>query len=223
MEGPDFDLHFQPAHGEAVTVADGVQRITVNNPGPFTFHGTNSYIVGGKSVAVIDPGPEDDAHFQALMTALKGREVTHIAVSHTHRDHSPLARRLKAATGALIVAEGPHRAARLLHEGEINPFAESSDIDFKPDIVLADGDIVEGDGWSLTALLTPGHTANHAAFALGDTSRRDTGTVFSADHVMAWATSIVAPPDGSMTDYMARSKSCLAATTGSICPAMVAR
>jgi glyoxylase-like metal-dependent hydrolase (beta-lactamase superfamily II) len=198
MDGPDFDLNFQPAHGEAVTVADGVQRITVNNPGPFTFHGTNSYIVGGKFVAVIDPGPEDEAHFQTLMAVLKGREVTHIAVSHTHRDHSPLARRLKAETGALIVAEGPHRAARLLHEGEVNPFAESSDIDFRPDIALADGDTVEGDGWSLTALLTPGHTANHAAFALGDT-----GTVFSADHVMAWATSIVAPPDGSMTDYMA--------------------
>ncbi|WP_349437672.1 MBL fold metallo-hydrolase [Pararhizobium sp. A13] len=198
MGGPDFDLNFQPAYGEAVTVADGAQRITVNNPGPFTFHGTNSYIVGDRSVAVIDPGPEDEAHFQALMAALKGRKVTHIAVSHTHRDHSPLARRLKAETGALIVAEGPHRAARPLHEGEINPFAESSDIDFKPDIALADGDVVEGDGWSLTALLTPGHTANHAAFALGDT-----GTVFSADHVMAWATSIVAPPDGSMTDYMA--------------------
>ncbi|MBW9064047.1 MBL fold metallo-hydrolase [Rhizobium herbae] len=203
MEGPDFDLDFQPAHGEAVTVADGVQRITVNNPGPFTFHGTNSYIVGNKSVAVIDPGPEDEAHFQALMTALKGREVTHIAVSHTHRDHSPLAGRLKAETGALIVAEGPHRAARLLHEGEVNPFAESSDIEFAPDIRLMDGDTVEGDGWSLTALLTPGHTANHAAFVLGDTAPGDTGIVFSADHVMAWATSIVAPPDGSMTDYMA--------------------
>ncbi len=139
MQGPDFDLDFKPAHGEAVTVADGVQRITVNNPGPFTFHGTNSYIVGSRSVAVIDPGPEDEAHFQALMTALKGREVTHIAVSHTHRDHSPLARRLKAATGATIVGEGPHRAARPLHEGEINPFAESSDMDFSPDIVLADG------------------------------------------------------------------------------------
>ncbi|WP_455272385.1 MBL fold metallo-hydrolase [Rhizobium herbae] len=201
MDGPDFDLDFKPAHGEAVTVADGVQRITVNNPGPFTFHGTNSYIVGGTSVAVIDPGPEDEAHFQALMAALKGREVTHIAVSHTHRDHSPLTRRLKAETGALIVAEGPHRAARLLHAGEINPFAESSDMDFVPDIVLADGDIIEGDGWSLTALLTPGHTANHAAFALGKPG--DTGIVFSADHVMAWATSIVAPPDGSMTDYMA--------------------
>lgn len=202
MDGPDFDLDFKPAHGEVVPVADGVQRITVNNPGPFTFHGTNSYIVGGASVAVIDPGPKDEAHFQALMAALKGREVTHIAVSHTHRDHSPLARRLKAETGAIIVAEGPHRAARPLHAGEVNPFAESSDIDFVPDIALSDGESVEGDGWALTTVLTPGHTANHAAFAL-KTSGSDTGILFSADHVMAWATSIVAPPDGAMSDYMA--------------------
>ncbi|WP_411033108.1 MBL fold metallo-hydrolase [Shinella sp. BYT-45] len=198
-ESPHFDLAFNPAHGEAVPVAPQVQRITVNNPGPFTFHGTNSYIVGGRSVAVIDPGPEDEAHFRALMKALDGREVTHIAVSHTHRDHSPLARRLKAETGALVVAEGPHRAARPLHAGESNPFAESSDTDFAPDITLGDGDRVEGDGWALTALLTPGHTANHAAFALEGPD----GIVFSADHVMAWATTIVAPPDGAMADYMA--------------------
>ncbi|WEZ84106.1 MBL fold metallo-hydrolase [Rhizobium sp. 32-5/1] len=198
MDGPDFDLDFKPAHGQAVTVAPSVQRITVNNPGPFTFHGTNSYIVGDRSVAVIDPGPEDEAHFKALMAALAGREVTHIAVSHTHRDHSPLTRRLKEATGALVVAEGPHRAARPLHEGEVNPFAESSDMDFMPDRALADGETIEGEGWALTALMTPGHTANHAAFAL-----EGTGIVFSADHVMAWATSIVAPPDGAMADYMA--------------------
>ena len=197
-ESPEFDLAFQPAHGEAVPVARHVQRITVNNPGLFTFHGTNSYVVGDRSVCVIDPGPDDEAHFAALMKALAGREVTHIAVSHTHKDHSPLARRLKAETGAVIVAEGPYRPARPLHEGEANPFAESSDLDFVPDIALGDGDVVEGDGWRLTTILTPGHTANHAAFALDDD-----GIVFSADHVMAWATSIVAPPDGAMGDYMA--------------------
>ncbi len=103
MQAPEFDLDFKPAHGEAVSVAEGVERITVNNPGPFTFHGTNSYIVGRRSVAVIDPGPEDDAHFHALMDALRGREVTHIAVSHTHRDHSPLVGRLARATGAMVV------------------------------------------------------------------------------------------------------------------------
>ncbi|MGQ8633507.1 MBL fold metallo-hydrolase, partial [Agrobacterium sp. DKPNP3] len=126
MADPAFDLDFRPAYGEAVPVAPLVQRITVNNPSAFTFHGTNSYIVGDRSVAVIDPGPEDEAHFQALMAALEGREVTHIFVSHTHRDHSPLARRLAQATGALTVAEGQHRAARPLHVGETNPFAESS-------------------------------------------------------------------------------------------------
>ena len=198
MADPAFDLEFQPAYGTAVKVAENVQRLTVNNPSAFTFHGTNSYIVGDRSVAVIDPGPEDEAHFQALMRALEGREVTHIFVSHTHRDHSPLAKRLKAATGAVTVAEGPHRAARPLHEGERNPFAESADSDFVPDLALGDNESVTGDGWTLTALHTPGHTANHAAFALD----RD-GIVFSADHVMAWATTIVAPPDGAMSDYMA--------------------
>ena len=193
-----FDMEFSPAYGTPVPVAEGVERLTVNNPSPFTFHGTNTYIVGSSSVAVIDPGPENEVHFQALMAALKGREVTHIFVSHTHRDHSPLARRLREATGAVTVAEGPHRAARPLHVGETNPFAESSDIDFVPDIAVADGETIEGDGWALSALHTPGHTANHAAFAL-----EGTGVVFSADHVMAWATTIVAPPDGSMADFMA--------------------
>jgi glyoxylase-like metal-dependent hydrolase (beta-lactamase superfamily II) len=198
MPDAEFNREFTPAYGEAVPVAPNVQRITVNNPSPFTFHGTNSYIVGDRSVCVIDPGPENDDHFEALMSALKGREVTHIAVSHTHRDHSPLTKRLKAETGAITIAEGPHRSARPLHNGEVNPFAESSDTEFVPDIRLADGQRIEGDGWALTALLTPGHAANHASFALDDD-----GVVFSADHVMAWATSIVAPPDGSMTDYMA--------------------
>ena len=198
MTDPEFSRDFQPVYGQAVPVAQGVQRMTVNNPSPFTFHGTNSYIVGDRSVAVIDPGPEDEAHFQALMAALEGREVTHIFVSHTHRDHSPLAKRLKAATGAVTVAEGPHRAARPLHEGERNPFAESADMDFVPDIALGDDATLSGDGWTLRALHTPGHTANHATFALDGT-----GIVFSADHVMAWATTIVAPPDGSMSDYMA--------------------
>ncbi|MHC2572366.1 MBL fold metallo-hydrolase [Rhizobium leguminosarum] len=197
MDSPAFDLAFEPAYGQAVPVVAGVERVTVNNPGPFTFFGTNSYIVGSSSVAVIDPGPEDEAHYQALMAALAGRAVTHIFVSHTHRDHSPLAGRLQAATGAVTVGQGPHRPARPLRDGEINPFAESSDISFLPDITLGDGETLSGDGWSLRAVLTPGHTANHAAFAL---EGRD--ILFSGDHVMAWSTSIVAPPDGSMADYM---------------------
>jgi hydroxyacylglutathione hydrolase len=198
MDAPQFDLAFEPAYGRAVAVAPGIERITAPNPGPFTFHGTNSYIVGTSCVAVIDPGPENEAHWQALTAALAGRRVTHIFVTHTHRDHSPLAHRLKAETGAPTVGEGPHRPARPLRDGEINPFAESADSAFVPDIALRDGETIAGDGWALTCVPTPGHTANHAAFAL-----EGSGILFSGDHVMAWSTSIVAPPDGAMADYMA--------------------
>ena len=194
----DFDTQFQPRYGDAVELLPGIRRLTVNNPSPFTFHGTNSYIVGDETLAVIDPGPEDDDHFAALVAAIGGRPVSHIFVSHTHRDHSPLAARLKAMTGALTVATGPHRAARPLRIGEVNPLDASADLDFAPDIAAADGSVIDGDGWALRTIHTPGHAANHAVFAL-----EGTGTLFSADHVMAWATSIVAPPDGAMSDYMA--------------------
>jgi len=192
-----FDARFEPAYGAAVEVAPGVLRVTANNPSPFTFHGTNSYIVGRDTLAVIDPGPEGEAHFKTLVEAIAGRPVSHIFVSHTHRDHSPLAARLKAATGAVVLAEGPHRPARPLRIGETNPLDASADTDFRPDIALPDDSVITGDGWAIRTVMTPGHTANHAAFAL-----EGTGILFSADHVMAWATSIVAPPDGAMADYM---------------------
>jgi glyoxylase-like metal-dependent hydrolase (beta-lactamase superfamily II) len=194
----EFDTRFEPAHGQAVEVAPGVRRLTAGNPGPFTFHGTNSYIVGSDTLAVIDPGPEDEAHLQALLAAIGGRPVSHVFVSHTHRDHSPLARILARETGARVFAEGPHRPARALRIGETNPLDASADTEFSPDHALADDEIVQGDGWAIRAVLTPGHAANHAAFAL-----EGTGILFSADHVMAWSTSIVAPPDGAMSDYMA--------------------
>ncbi|RWG84990.1 MBL fold metallo-hydrolase [Mesorhizobium sp.] len=193
----EFDTRFDPAYGQAVTVAPDVLRITARNPSPFTFHGTNSYLVGGDTLAVIDPGPDDDTHLETLLAAIGGRPVSHIFVSHTHRDHSPLAARLKALTGATVLAEGPHRPARRLRIGEINPLDASADLGFVPDVALADGSLAQGDGWAIRAVLTPGHTANHAAFTL-----EGTGILFSADHVMAWATSIVAPPDGAMADYM---------------------
>lgn len=197
MASPKFETKFEPHHGQAVPVGPAIQRITAPNGGPLTFHGTNSYVVGERSVAVIDPGPDRNDHYTALVAALEGRDVTHIFVSHTHIDHSPLAARLAHETGAALVAEGPHRAARELFVGEINPLAESSDTAFEPDIHVEDGDVIAGEGWALRAVLTPGHTANHAAFAL-----ENEAILFSGDHVMAWATSIVAPPDGSMTDYM---------------------
>lgn len=194
----EFETRFDPAHDAPVAVAPDVLRLTANNPGPFTFHGTNSYIVGRETLAVIDPGPDEPAHYRALLKAIAGRPVSHVFVSHTHRDHSPLARRLAAATGATVCAEGPHRAARPLRIGETNPLDASADTDFSPDRALADGTRIDGDGWSLRAIHTPGHTANHTAFAL-----EGADILFSADHVMAWATTIVAPPDGAMADYMA--------------------
>jgi glyoxylase-like metal-dependent hydrolase (beta-lactamase superfamily II) len=193
-----FDSQFAPRYGEAVDIAPNVKRITVNNPSPFTFHGTNTYLVGEDTLALIDPGPIDDAHQAALHRAIAGRPVSHILVSHTHRDHSPLATRMKDELGALVVAEGRHRPARALHTGEVNLLDASGDTDFAPDIAVPDGGLIEGDGWTIRAVHTPGHTANHVVFAL-----EGTGILFSADHVMAWATSIVAPPDGSMSDYMA--------------------
>ncbi|GLS34431.1 MBL fold metallo-hydrolase [Mesorhizobium tianshanense] len=192
-----FDTSFDPSYGQGVTVAPDVLRVTAPNPSPFTFHGTNSYIVGRKTLAVIDPGPDDDAHLKTLLEVIADRPVSHIFVSHTHRDHSPLAARLKQRTGAIILAEGPHRPARPLRIGEVNPLDASADTAFDPDIALADDTVVNGDGWAIRTVLTPGHCANHAAFAL-----EGTGVLFSADHVMAWSTSIVAPPDGAMADYM---------------------
>ncbi len=194
----EFDTRFEPHHGEAVAAAPDVLRITAPNPSPFTFHGTNSYIVGNDTLAVIDPGPDDAAHLQALLAAIAGRPVSHIFVSHTHRDHSPLAAALQRHTGAKMLAQGPHRPARPLRIGETNPLDASADTDFTPDVALPDDSVVDGDRWKIRAVLTPGHCANHAAFAL-----EGTGILFSADHVMAWATSIVAPPDGAMADYMA--------------------
>jgi glyoxylase-like metal-dependent hydrolase (beta-lactamase superfamily II) len=178
--------------------APGIRRVMANNPGPFTFKGTLSYIIGRGKVAIVDPGPEDTAHTQALLDAVRGETVTHIFVTHTHRDHSPGVRALKAHTGATVYAEGPHRAARPLHIGEHNPLDSSADRDFMPDVQPNDGEVVEGDGWSIEAVTTPGHTANHMAFAW-----REQNVLFVGDHVMGWSTSIVAPPDGAMSDYMA--------------------
>jgi glyoxylase-like metal-dependent hydrolase (beta-lactamase superfamily II) len=192
-----FDKSFDLAPGRVEEVLPGVRRIVADNPGPFTFKGTLTYILGRGKVAIIDPGPEDENHIKAVLDAVRGETVTHIFVTHTHRDHSPATPAIKAATGATVYAEGPHRAARPLNAGEAPRMEASNDTDFRPDHALADGDVVSGDGWSLEAVTTPGHTANHMAFAL-----KDSDLMFSGDHVMGWSTTIVAPPDGAMADYM---------------------
>jgi len=196
-EDIQFDRNFEAKPGVAEEIAPGVRRILCDNPSPFTFKGTNTYIVGRGSVAVIDPGPADSRHIDAILSALGSETVAQILVTHTHRDHSPAAEVIRTATGAKTYAEGPHRPARELHLGETPPLDSGGDYDFKPDHRLADGEVIEGKGYVLETIYTPGHTANHVAFAL-----RGTNVLFSADHVMGWATSIVAPPDGSMSDYM---------------------
>ncbi len=193
-----FDKTLDLAPDTVDEAAPGIRRVMANNSGPFTFKGTLSYIIGKGNVAIIDPGPDDPAHIGALLDAVRGETVTHIFVTHTHRDHSPAVPAIKRETGATVYAGGPHRAARPLHIGEHNPLDASADRDFKPDIALKDGAVVEGDGWTIEALTTPGHTANHMCYAL-----KDRNILFAGDHVMAWATSIVAPPDGAMSDYMA--------------------
>lgn len=194
-----FDRDFDPLHGEPVPLSPLVRRVTANNANPFTFRGTNAYLVGaGEDVAVIDPGPEDPNQIEAILSAVGDARVSAIVVTHTHRDHSPNARALQARTGAPVVGAGAHRAARPLAVGEANPLDAAADLKHAPDRQLRNGETVEGDGWTLTAVETPGHTANHLAFALAQEN-----ALFSGDHVMAWATTVVAPPDGSMRDYMA--------------------
>ena len=193
-----FDKSFDLRPETVEEIAPGVRRLLANNPGPFTFKGTVSYVVGRGQVAIIDPGPLDDIHIAALLDAVRGETVTHIFVTHTHRDHSPAVPRIKAATGALVLAEGPHRPARPLHVGEAPRLDASNDTEFRPDRALTDGEIVTGHDWTIEAVTTPGHTANHMAFAF-----KEAGLLFSGDHVMAWSTPVVAPPDWAMGDYMA--------------------
>jgi glyoxylase-like metal-dependent hydrolase (beta-lactamase superfamily II) len=156
-----------------------------------------TYIVGRGDVAIIDPGPDDAKHVAALLDAVRNETVGHIFITHTHRDHSPAVRHIVNATGAKTYGEGPHRASRPLNIGELNPLDASADTDFRPDVTLTDGAVVSGKGFSIEAVATPGHTANHMVYAL-----KESNLLFSGDHVMGWSTSIVAPPDGAMSDYM---------------------
>ena len=180
--------------GEARPVSPLIRRLVAPNPSAFTFQGTGTYIVGRGNVAVIDPGPMIESHLQSILDALRGETVSHILVTHTHIDHSPLARPLQRATGAPIWGCGPHGSGK--HEqGE--KVEEGGDMDFAPDRQLRHGDIVEGAGWTFEAVHTPGHTSNHLCFAL-----REEKALFTGDHVMGWSTSVISPPDGDMTDYM---------------------
>lgn len=190
---------FDFAYGRCDQVSPLIQRVICNNPGPFTYTGTATFIIGGSEpgseVAIIDPGPSDLEHLDAIISATSGRVIKYILVTHRHLDHAPLSRALAERTGrppilATASTRVPTHASRALDEDE--------DHDFIPDQFVTDGQIIKGDGWTLEAILTPGHSSDHVAFGLIEEN-----ALFSGDHVMGWSTTIVAPPDGDMADYMA--------------------
>lgn len=187
------DVIAKAPYGKVERLSPLVRRVLAHNPSAFTYTGTGTYIVGHGEVAVIDPGPNDPAHLQALTEALAGDTVSHIVVTHTHRDHSPAAVPLRAATGAPVVGCAPLALAE--HGPKVE---EGFDPTYAPDRVLADGEAVAGPGWTLTALHTPGHTSNHLCFALEEEK-----ALFTGDHVMGWSTTVVTPPDGDMAAYIA--------------------
>ena len=181
-------------YGVARELAPGVLRIVANNPSPFTFKGTNTYVVGTRTLAVIDPGPEDPDHCDAILRAVAGRRVSHIVLTHTHHDHFDGLDRLQDRLGAIVCGWGREAPAA----NRSSPAGgESADRSFRPKLKLADNQTIDGDGWSLTALFTPGHAPDHLCLVLGET-----GITFSGDHVMAWNTTVVAPPEGRMADYL---------------------
>lgn len=176
-----------------VTLEPLVRRLLAPNPSPFTYTGTETYLVGRGEVAVIDPGPDLSDHVDAIVAATEGERISAILCTHTHRDHSPASRALQAATGAPIIGCAP------LTLDDDGPRADAAfDADYRPDRVLADGALISGPGWTLEAVATPGHTSNHLCFAL-----RESKALFSGDHIMGWSTTVVSPPDGDMADYMA--------------------
>lgn len=202
-------LNFNPPIGQPQRVDQHVRRIVAPNASPMTFRGTNTYLVGQKYIAVIDPGPNDPAHLSTILNSLEDNQtITHILVTHSHIDHSPLARPLAEKTGAKIFAYGPTGAGqsevmKTLIASGYHGGGEGSDDEFTPDFELRDGDELHSEDWSMSIIETPGHFSNHISFALND-------SLFSGDHVMDWATSMVSPPDGDVSDFMVSCRKLLA-------------
>ena len=180
-------------YGRVDQVSPLIRRVIANNPGPFTYVGTGTYIVGHGEVAVIDPGPDIAEHLDAILAATSGERVTHILVTHHHSDHSPLARPVAQATGATIYGRAVDRAPV---EGSIQ--LEAGYDRFEPEVTVATGTVLSGPGWTIEAIHTPGHTSNHICYAL-----REENALFSGDHIMGWSTTVITPPDGDMGDYLA--------------------
>ncbi len=199
MQAPD---DFDPTPGDVTDLGHGIRRVVAPNPSPMTYRGTNTYLVGAREIAVIDPGPMIEAHLHAILAAIgPGQRISHIIVTHSHLDHSPLAAPLSQQTGAPVLGFGGPQAGRSaimtqLAEQGLSGGGEGIDTAFSPDTTVGDGDFIDGDNWLLEVIHTPGHLGNHIALALGD-------VCFTADHVMGWASSLVSPPDGDLTDFMA--------------------
>ncbi|TBN55322.1 MBL fold metallo-hydrolase [Hansschlegelia quercus] len=193
-----FDRSRDAGPGEVVEIAPLVRRVIAPNASPFTFTGSASYLVGRGKIAVVDAGPDHAAHRAAILEAVGSETITHVVSTHTHLDHTGGAAILAAEVGAPLVGCSAHRAFRASLDGEGDPLEAGADGRYRPDQALADGDAIAGPGWTLVAVETPGHTANHLAFALPETS-----ALFSGDHVMSWSTTVVAPPDGAMAPYVA--------------------
>jgi len=193
-----FNKEFPHEPGEVVTLTPRLRRVTCGNPSAFTYHGTNTYLLGHGEVGVVDPGPAEQAHIDRLREVLakNGETVSHIIVTHTHRDHSPGVALMKEWTNAPIYGYGPHGIGARRNWPFDGP--EGSDLNFAPDVCVPDGGLVKGKGWTLQAVFTPGHISNHLCFAL-----KQDNVLLSGDHVMGWSTSIVSPPDGDMGHYMA--------------------
>lgn len=196
MTGIGFRRDMDFEYGRCDVVAPGVRRVIANNPGPFTYTGTGVYIIGTGNVAVIDPGPALPDHKAALDAAMAGERITHVFVTHHHLDHTPLARPLAADHGCQVYGFGPPINGASGGDGDVRLDA-GNDMDFAPDVRFAHGEVIAGDGWALEAIHTPGHTSNHMCYAL-----KDPHILFCGDHVMAWSTSVVSPPDGDMGDYL---------------------
>ncbi len=184
----DIDVDY----GRCDIVSPLIRRVTAKNPGPFTFMGTGTYIVGRGQVAVIDPGPDMAEHLEAILAAIPGETVSHIVITHHHSDHSPLARALSKATGAEVWGRAVDKPPV---EGGIQ--LEAGHDAFVPDIPVVGGEVIEGDGWTLEAIHTPGHTSNHICYAL-----KEENALFCGDHIMGWSTTVITPPDGDMGDYL---------------------
>ncbi|MGC1302958.1 MAG: MBL fold metallo-hydrolase [Caulobacteraceae bacterium] len=177
-------------YGRVDQVSPLIQRVVADNPGPFTYFGTGTYLVGGEEVAVIDPGPLLDSHLAALMKALEGRRLTHILTTHTHADHSPLSHPLQALAGGVIIGRSAPQ--------EASSTGEADEAAFRPDVEVRDGEAISGAGWTLQAVATPGHASNHVCYAL-----KEENALFCGDHIMGWSTTVISPPDGDMAAYYA--------------------